>query len=69
MAWLVKPRRRLAAAQARTNSEDLEPSFREFCTRAKENLFGGPDILREGKDTEPNRRWYSNEVAFEYLRK
>ena len=59
---------RLAAVEA-GDSEDLEPSFREFCPRSKDNPFGGPGVLREGKDAEPNLRWYSTEVAFEYLRK
>ena len=36
---------RLAAVEA-GNTEDLEPSFREFCPRAKENPFGGPTDLR-----------------------
>lgn len=31
--------------------EDLEPTFREFCERAKNNPFGGPGVTREGLET------------------
>lgn len=47
--------------------EDLEPTFREFCERAKNNPFGGPGVTREGPELEPALRFYPQETAFKYL--
>eukprot|EP01048_Picozoa_sp_COSAG05_P006102 COSAG05_NODE_381_length_10519_cov_17.942131_2_plen_314_part_00 len=47
--------------------EDLEPTFREFCERAKNNPFGGPGVTREGPELEPALRFYPHETAFKYL--
>lgn len=47
--------------------EDLEPTFREFCERAKTNPFGGPGVTREGKELEPALRFYPQETAFKHL--
>jgi len=49
-------------------AEDLEPSFREFSPRAEDNPFGGPGVVRKGKDAEPQNRWYTGEVAFDWYK-
>ena len=47
----------------------MEPSFREFSPRAEDNPFGGPGVVRKGKDAEPQNRWYTGEVAFDWYKK
>eukprot|EP01048_Picozoa_sp_COSAG05_P009532 COSAG05_NODE_791_length_7316_cov_149.311071_2_plen_245_part_00 len=59
---------RLQAVENGT-AEDLEPSFREFSPRAEDNPFGGPGVVRKGKDAEPQNRWYTGEVAFDWYKK
>ena len=63
--WAAELLARLAAGD-RLDARD-QPTFREFCERAKNNPFGGPGVTREGPELEPALRFYPQETAFKYL--